>query len=652
MRVREEWIPMPDGVRLAVNLFLPDDLPAGARVPVVLEYLPYRKDDGLAERDFDLYSYLTSGGHAGARVDIRGTGRSEGVLPPYEYSEQEWADGDAVIEWLSRQAWCTGSVGMWGISWGGFNSIQLAMREQTPPTLKAIIALEASDMLFKDDVHYIDGMMHVDEYVVMIDLLNAMSGAPEFPLDEETLAARFDQAPWLLRWMKEQRDGPFWRRGTLSPRYDRVRVPAMLIGGWYDGYRDSVPRMLEGVRAPVRAIMGPWNHTWPHDAAPGPEIEWRHEAVRWWDRWLKGEENGVDREPAFAVYVRDWYRPGTDVATIPGGWRLEDGWPLDRLRPATLALRDDGSLADEGGPSGVHRLPYVPSAGIEAGGWWGELRPDQGPYDAACLVYETPPLDEPLEILGFPRVELRASVDAPLANFFARLCDVAPDGSAGLVAGAGLNGAHRTSMTEPAALEPGGESEVAFDLHFTSWVFPAGHRIRLAVSNACWPMIWPTPHPMTMSLSVGDGGSRLTLPVAAPQERPAPSFLSPTPVARAPGVRSEEQVVPIDWTLVRDGVRATAEWHGGWHSEFPWGAERGTEALRFEVADDDPARASARGEGVTEIELPDRTLRWRGLLELSSDGVAFAYRYTRELWKDGELIRTRTWDERIPRDFQ
>ena len=207
--------------------------------------------------------------------------------------------------------------------------------------------------------------------------------------------------------------------------------------------------MLERCRVPMRAIVGPWNHTWPHDAVPGPEIEWRHETARWWDRWLKDEDNGIDREPPFAVYVRDWYRPGTDVAEIPGAWRQEDGWPPKRLQASEFALREDGTLGEAGGPAGTHRLPYVPSAGVEAGGWWGELRPDQGPWDAASLVYETAPLDEPLEILGFPRVELRASVDAPLAHFFARLCDVAPDGSAGLVAGAGMNGAHRESMAEP-----------------------------------------------------------------------------------------------------------------------------------------------------------------------------------------------------------
>ncbi len=221
---------------------------------------------------------------------------------------------------------------MWGISWGGFNSIQMAMREPAPPALKAICALMATDDLFHDDVHYIDGMMHIDEYVVMIDLLNALTPTPGFPVDEEVLAARFDNPPWLLTWLKQQRNGPFWHRGSLRPRYDRIKTPAYLIGGYYDGYRDSVPRMLEHVSAPVRALMGPWNHVFPHDAVPGPEIEWRADVLRWWDRWLKGKETGIEDEPSFAVYMRRPYPPGVGVTTIPGDWRFVNGWPPPGLR--------------------------------------------------------------------------------------------------------------------------------------------------------------------------------------------------------------------------------------------------------------------------------------------------------------------------------
>src|SRR5262245_17085155 len=253
--VREAWIPMPDGVRLAADLSLPEAKKSGERFPVLLEYLPYRKveDRGYSHA---LYSYFVRRGYAVARVDIRGTGSSEGTLVEYEYSDQEQRDGEAVIEWLSKQPFSTGAVGMFGISWGGFNSIHMAMRR--PPALKAILAVEAADDLYEDDVHYIDGKMHVDSYDFEMDIHNAVPGAPEFRIDEDYFRERFDTTPWFLVYKKQQRDGAFWDRTSPNAHYDAIRIPSFLIGGWYDGYRDSVPRMLEHVRAPVKAMIGPW----------------------------------------------------------------------------------------------------------------------------------------------------------------------------------------------------------------------------------------------------------------------------------------------------------------------------------------------------------------------------------------------------------
>ena len=247
-----------------------------------------------------------------------------------------------VIAWLSRQPWSNGNVGMWGISWGGFNAIQMAARR--PPELKAIVPLMATEELFHDDIHYIDGILHVDEYLIMIDLLNALPPPPDFPLDEATLADRFDREPWGLTWMRQQRDGPYWRRASLRPRFDALEIPAMHIGGWFDGYRDSVPRMVDHPRSPARGIVGPWNHSFPHDATPGPAIEWRADAVRWWDRWLKGEENGVEDEPPLAVFVCDSRPPDPSLAEIPGEWRWLDGWPPSGLQERQLRLGPDGGL--------------------------------------------------------------------------------------------------------------------------------------------------------------------------------------------------------------------------------------------------------------------------------------------------------------------
>lgn len=654
MQVEEFLITMPDGIRLAADLFVPEDLHGQGPLPAVLEYLPYRKDDGR-ERTWDLFSYVVERGYVGARVDIRGTGRSEGVLPDREYSDQEQADGEVVIDWLSRQPWSNGNVGMWGISWGGFNSIQMAMREPAPPALKSICALMATDDLFHDDVHYIDGIMHVDEYVMMIDLLNAKTRSPDFPMDEASLAARFDQPPWFLTWLKQQRGGPFWQRGSLRPRYRRIRIPTYVIGGYYDGYRDSVPRMMEHMTAPTRGLMGPWNHSFPHDAVPGPEIEWRADVLRWWDRWLKGIDNGVEREPAFTIYIRRPYPPDVDLRTIPGEWRSLDGWPAHGLRTTTLYLRSDRTLGEQPGGPDVHLLAYVPSIGANASMWWGELTPDQRPADAFSLVYETQSFQQEVEVLGFPRLELRAAADAKLAHWFGRISDVAPDGTTTLVAGGGINGAQRDSVEEPEYLEPGRTYDIVLDLHFTSWVFEPGHRLRLAICNAMFPMIWPSPYPMTTSLTVGgDRGSRLVLPVAPSHDRPAPPLPSATPVVRPDGYASEGEVLPDTWTLIRDEAAATTtvEWEGKDSRRLPWGFGATTERLSYHVDDHDPAHTAFRGEAIMDVEVSERRIRWHHVVEVRSDEKVFAYLYRRELHENDELIRERSWEEQVPRDHQ
>ena len=526
--LEEAWIPMPDGVRLAVDLYRPRGGEESKQFPVILEYSPYRKDESRG-RNLPLYSYFVERGYIVARVDIRGTGKSEGRLIPYEYSDIELDDGEAVIDWLSGQAWSNGKVGMFGISWSGFNSIQMAVRN--PPALKAIIAVDATEDLFQDDVHYMDGIMHVDSWEMSQDLYNALPSAPDYLIDEEYFKNRFDTEPWMMTYKRQQRDGPFWDRASARDKYDRIRIPSFHIGGWYDGYRDSLPRMLKNVEAPAKAMIGAWSHAWPHEPYPKPGMEWRHEAVRWFDQWLKGRDTGIMDEPRLAVYVRNWHKPGPYLELAPGYWRWEDDWPLERTRNQHFYPQHDHTLGENSSSPAIHQLRYVPSIGLEAGGpvmWWGDVAHDQRPTDAYSLVYDSAPLAEDTEILGLPRAVLRVSASAPRANWFVRVSDVAPDGTVTQVTGAGFNGSHRKSAREPEAITPGEIFPLDIEMHFTSWVFPRGHRIRFAVNNAQWPMLWPTPYPMTTTLQIGgEAGSYLSLPVIPPADRPFPAFLPP-----------------------------------------------------------------------------------------------------------------------------
>ena len=658
IEIREAWIAMPDGVRLAADLYMPTGGVDGERFPVLLEYLPYRKDDSRPGR-YQAFSYFVQRGYVVARVDIRGTGNSEGRLIEYEYTDQEQEDGEVVIDWLSKQAFSTGRVGMFGISWGGFNSIQMAMRR--PPALRTIIALMATDDIYQDDVHFTDGIMRLDAYEMGQDLANALPGAPDFIIDEDYYRDRFDTTPWLLIYKRQQRDGPFWGRGSLNRDYSKIDIPTFVIGGWYDGYRDSVPRMLENMKAPVKAIMGPWNHTYPNSAEPPPAVEWRHEAVRWFDHWLKDRDTGIMDEPRFAVFMREWHPPGTGLERIPGEWQWEKGWPLEASDQRTLYLHDNHEMSDQTPSKAVHQLSYVPTVGPEASGsvmWWGDWAPDQRPVDTYSLVYESEPMEDEIRILGFPHARLNVSADAPLAHWITRLSDVAPDGRVTQVAGAAMHGAQRDSTINPQPLTPGRDYPIDVELHFTSWVFAKGHRIRLAVNNAQWPMFWPTPYRMTTTLRLGgEAASNLALPVVAAPTTPTPQFLDPATDPVLSGYRRLPSETVSNYAEIKNVVRnerdrttsVTATNSGG--SEFPWGTKRYTQEIVHQAADEHPEATTARSKYTITVELPNRTLRWEGILEFESDALQFHYRYTRRLLEDGLLLREKHWNESYPRDL-
>lgn len=648
----QAWIPMKDGIRLAATLYMPDGARSGEKFPALLDYLPYRKDDAMAAEDYPKHGYFARRGYVSARVDIRGFGSSEGRPPEREYSEQEQADGEQVIAWLATQPWSNGNVGMFGISWGGFNAIQMAMRNT--PHLKAIIAIAATDQLFHDDVHYVDGMMHIDEFELNMDMAEGFAVSPGYALDDYVLNQRFETPPWSLLYMKHQRDGDFWH-APVRPQSE-IRIPCFLIGGFADGYRDSIPHMLENVKAPVRALIGPWNHSFPNNADFGPRVEWRDQAVRWWDYWLKGRDTGVLNDPKLIVFMRHWHPPDPNLESVPGEWRIENGWPPAGQTKQTLYLQPDHTLAKSASQPDIHQLKYIPSIGVEAGFWWGELLADQRPVDAFSLVYDSPPLEEDLTILGWPHALLRASAPVKLADWFARLSDVAPDGSVTQLTGAGLSGAQRDSASDPRDVEPNKIYSLDIEMHLTSWVFPKGHRIRVSISNAQWPMIWPTPFPMTTSLAIGgEDGSRLVLPVVPAHGATGPVPLSPPePSEERKDIRSVGYPWPGEWTLLRDEARqrATVVWKGKSETHYPWGKETDYEKMTYELEDAHPETNAVHGEAETVYELQGPTLTWRGHLSVTSDAKDFFYKYTREVLRDGHLVKQKTWEETIPRDHQ
>ncbi len=640
----EIMLAMEDGVKIWGCLSRPANVGANEKLPAVLKLDPYR---GKCNEERVRGAYFAAHGYVAAYFHIRGTGLSEGKFPDREYSDAELQDAEYLIDWLSRQPWSSGAVGMYGSSWSGFNALQVAIRR--PPALKAIIPYVATENIYHEGERFTDGIYHYDSWSVTADSL-ITTPDPADPLEETMLRNRFDQTPWSLVYLKQPRDDKFWRpdiRVDVSP--DRLQVPTMMIGGWYDGYRNAILRTLTHARAPTRAIVGPWDHGYGH---PRPTADLNREALRWWDHWLKGEATGVMEDPQLIAYMRRSHQPSPGLNAVPGEWRAIEKWPPADHKTYRLYLQQDRKLSVAASKPASHELRYIPSGGIEAGAWWGDLMPEQRQADAYSLVYESGPLDEELHMLGGPHATLFASASAPHANWFVRLSDVAPDGTVTMVTAGAQNGTHRKSSAKPQPLIPGEIYELSIPLQFTGWVFEPGHRIRLAVSNALWPMSWPTPYPMSTRLEVGaDHASSLSLPLLPPV-----SLTDSSKVAAAIGSvnlsHTEADLYPATeaptyWSgptkVIRDVLRAETTVIEDSDPE---------RKVEYWVADDRPAEASITGTGSVMREIDGQQLEWLGRTKIRSDEQNFYYRHDRQLLLEGEVIRERTWEETVPRDFQ
>jgi predicted acyl esterase len=659
----EAMVPMSDGVELSVTLRFPPADPGSAAAPapphigqrgfpVVLDCHPYRKDDLFSVHSQALYQYFNDRGFVTARLDVRGTGRSRGTVPASEYSETEIGDCVAVIDWLARQPWSSGSVGMWGISWSAINTLLVAARR--PGALKACIAVHPSDELFTRDIHYIDGLLHYDLYELSIDLLNAITPGPDFALDEELLADRFDQPPWMATVLQHQSNDGSWRNRSLAPRYDRIACPVFLVGGWYDGYHECVFQLLDKLKAPVQACVGPWTHVLPNMGGPGEPIDWLAQAADWWDRWLRGDRPPPGPETSqpdrrVQLYTRDWHPPGSDQAALTGSWRTTAEWPVPEMKDQFFTLSGGQLWADTGnsraadddmnGPGGKAEIIHVdspPWIGTEVGHWWGDIAENQAPLDAECVTFDTPPITAAVEILGAPVLRLVAE-SKPGTHLFARLEDVAPDGRVTLVTGAGT-----------ACRSQGAPAGLKLALHWTSWRFEPQHQIRLALSTALWPMFWPAVRTGPVSIHVGDPAMAcLSLPIPPPHW--GTSEAPPAPRSHGQESRGAWSRPTPRWDLELNDHRACLTWATGGSSDLGFATMTSSQRLVFAVAGMPDTEASAAGDAAMTVDLPGHQLSWQIETGLRSAREKYSFRFRRRLIRDGELIRERSWDYGIPR---
>ncbi|MHB1927946.1 MAG: CocE/NonD family hydrolase [Acidimicrobiales bacterium] len=648
-------IPVRDGTLLAADLYVPEE--NFRPLPVVMEYIPYRKDDVAADLRF--YSYLPQHGYIVARVDIRGTGASAGaVTDEYPLSEQE--DGHDVIEWLAAQPFCDGNVNMMGISYGGFTALQVATHQ--PPHLRSIIPMYFTDDRYTDDCHYRGGLLRcyydVGHYGNFMVAYNATPPSPQWSEDwaavwEEHLASN---EPYLLNWYAQQTDGSYWRHGSVGDVAERIQCPVFMIGGWRDGYPNPPLRLYEALQVPRKVLVGPWNHAVPDVAVPGPRIDHLHEVVRWLDHWCKGRNTGIMDEPPVVLYMQHYERPDPDRLEAAGAWRAETAWPAPGGGERTLHLGEDHRLTAEPGADGADDFEYIASVGVTAGLWSGGLQfgqvGDQRPDEAFSLLYTGAPLVEEVSIIGRPRVHLHVSSSATVIGFATSLIDVAPDGSSFLVAKGMLNATRRRSLTVPEPLVPGEVVELTVEIDTTAWRFEQGHRIRLAVASADWPNVWPTPQPATNTVHRGGHRpSRLVLPTVPAEGSATPPAFLPSPVA---STRHLDRMEPPVWEVVHDALSRRAKVHlleGHTERVDHESVLRREYELTAHVDPDEPDRASARGRHTSTTTTNSGVTESTSTVGVQASATHFHVTIDLLVTVDGMPHHTRQWVRSFPRNL-
>jgi putative CocE/NonD family hydrolase len=661
--IENTWIPMPDGIRLAARLWMPEDAEANP-VPAILELIPYRKRDFMRGRDEAIHRYFAAAGYVSARVDVRGTGDSEGLLYD-EYSKLEHEDAVAVIAWLADQPWCSGRVGMTGISWGGFNALQVAAL--APDALGAIITLCAADDRYADDAHYMGGCLLNEnmQWGTAFMMNNALPPDPEIVGEawKEMWLERLEHAvAYPALWMQHQRRDAYWQHGSVCEDYSAIRCPVYAVGGWADGYTNAVGRLLAGLECPRKGLIGPWAHNWPHDALPGPSVGFLQEAVRWWDHWLKGKPTGIMDEPMLRVWMQESVAPQTSYATRPGRWVAEATWPPRHAENRRFHLGEH-CLADGICSGAVLTVRSPGTTGLASGEWCafgseGELPGDQRIDDGCSLVFDSEPLESETDLLGAPVVSLAFSVDRPVAQLALRLNELRPDGSVLRVTYGLLNLCHRGSHAAPEALEPGRRYQVTVPLNDIAHRFAAGSRVRLAVSTGYWPMVWPVPEPVSLTIHTDE--STLELPVRGPN--PADKRLVDFKAPVSGPSDALEQLHPhnmqrlIEFDLVTGETIHTTR-SGGDLGESALARvaaidlDLGSSFLkRYRIRADDPL--SARTELVQRVTMRRDTWRIRVEVrtQLGTTETDFLFKGAIEAFEDDLPVAQREWDLRIPRD--
>jgi putative CocE/NonD family hydrolase len=656
---------MSDGCRLSARIWLPEDA-EGQPVPAILEYIPYRKDDATAARDAAMHPYFARHGYAAVRVDIRGSGDSDGILTD-EYLPLEQQDGLQVLRWLATQPWCSGKVGLIGKSWGGFNALQIAAH--APPELGAVISVASTDDRYADDVHYMGGCLLAWDMLSWASTMLVYNARPPDPdlVGEQWRSMWLDRLektpPFVDSWLAHQRRDEYWKQGSVCEDYAAISCPVYMVGGWADAYRNAILRFLQNAPGQHKGLIGPWGHLYPHQGSPGPAIGFLQEALRWWDRWLKGIDNGIAEEPRLRLWMQEAVEPRASYRSRPGRWLACAQWPEPRLEMRRFRLAEGRLEEAAGGSVEDRRQEWRGSqlAGSDAGVWcpWGgatDFPLDQRREDGLSMSFTSAELTERVEILGRPTVNLVVSSDRPAALLAVRLCDVMPDGRSTLITRGLLNLTHRDSDESPSPLEPGRRYPVRLNLNAVAYAVPAAHRLRVAISPTYWPWAWPSPEPVTLSVFSGEG-TFIDLPThtGALESEPPQHFGHPERadnlgVRRLPPYSSGSREVTHE---IATGMQSIVHELGYLQSVRV--LDPGTDYVEqgrdvYSLLEDDPLSAQTRSERSVSISRGSWQTRVETISTLTGTVDSFQVTNVLEAFEGPRRVFARTWHSTVPRD--
>jgi predicted acyl esterase len=442
--------------------------------------------------------------------------------------------------------------------------------------------------------------------------------------------------------------------------YSDIECPVLAVSGWADGYSNAVFRLLEHLDVPRRGLIGPWSHKYPHLGQPGPAIGFLQELVRWWDHWLKDEENGVMDGPMLATWMQESMPPSTAYAERPGRWVGEPGWLSPHVQRVRHPLGDHriGKPGEElSSPPLSVESPL--SVGQFAGKWCSYNAPPDLPYDqreedGGSLVFDSDPLTERCEILGGPVLHATLEVDRPVAMLAVRLSDVVPGGHATRVTYGLLNLTHRNGHAEPEVLVPGERYRVRVQLNGVAQAFPAGHKIRVALSTSYWPLAWPPPEPVRMTVYPED--SRLELPIRAitePDDLPTPLFGEPegAPPLSSEVVRPGEERWNVSRDLVdyRSALEVVKDLGVTYMEDIDLTLTRRAQE-RYSWTGNDFDSVTGEIEWIMGFARDDWDARTTTRTVLTSDASNFYLHATMDAYESNRRVRSRNWDFTIPRD--